>query len=153
MYRMDKRIIKKRLLEQCLELVQKKIGHLEMAMAEAESSANEYGPQSDIYDSQIMQIIGDRDMYAGQLKTEMDMLETLYKIDVNTTHDEVEFGSIVETESQKIFIAIGLGKLTIENTVYYAISTKVPFYLAMKGRRKGDAFEFRGNKFTILDIY
>ena len=130
-----------------------KIKHLETAMQEAEKSAHDYGKQSDVFDSHRMQLIGKRDMYAQQLKTEMEALETLHKIDLSLNHKFVEFGSVVITNNQKVFVSIGAGKISIENENYYAISLQVPFFKAMKGLKKGDEFEFRDNKLKILEVY
>jgi hypothetical protein len=65
----------------------------------------------------------------------------------------VEFGAIVFTDVQKVFISIGLGKVIVDSDTYYAISLKVPFFQAMDGKRIGDTFEFRGKTIKILDIF
>jgi transcription elongation GreA/GreB family factor len=153
MFRMDKQLLKNRLFERCLEIHRQRIVNLETAMKDAEESANQYGPQSDIFDSQIMEMIRSRDMYATQLSMELVHLETLHKIDPTIRSNKVEFGSVVETELQKVFVSIGLGKVLIENDQYFAISTKVPFFEAMKGKTKGEVFEFRGKNIRILDIF
>jgi len=145
--------MKKNIFDRCVEIQLEKIRHLESAMEDAQKSANEYGQQSDVFDSHKMQLIGKRDMYATQLKVEMDHLETLYKIDLTINHKAVEFGSVVMTDMQNVYISIGLGKLTVDNETYYAVSLKVPFFLAMKGLKKEDVFEFRGHEIKILDIF
>ena len=153
MYKMNNRIRKEEIYNKCLELHMEKISHLETAMQEAEKSAHDYGQQSDAFDSHRMQLIGKRDMYAQQLKTEMEALETLYKIDLSMNHQTVEFGSVVITNKQKVFVSIGAGKIPIENDTFYAISLQVPFFQAMKGLKKGDEFDFRGNKFKIVEVF
>lgn len=153
MYKMDNRLMKKNIFDKCVEIQLEKISHLESAMEDAQKSANDYGQQSDVFDSHKMQLIGKRDMYATQLKIEMAHLETLHKIDLTINHKAVEFGSVVITDMQRVYISVGLGKLTVDNETYYAISLKVPFFLAMKGLKKGDAFEFRGSNIKILDIF
>lgn len=153
MYKMNNRIRKEEIFNKCLEIHMEKIKHLETAMEESEKSAFSYGQQSDAFDSHRMQLIGNRDMYAQQLQTEMETLETLHKIDLSIHHQTVGFGSVVITDNQKVFVAIGAGKITIENDTYYAISLQVPFYQSMKGLKKGDEFEFRGNKIKILEVF
>jgi hypothetical protein len=153
MFKMDNRILKEKIYEKCHEVHMNKIKNLESAMQDAEKSAHDYGQQSDIFDSHRMQLIGKRDMYAQQLITEMDLLETLHKIDITINHKIVSFGSVVITNMQKVFVSIGLGKITIENDTFYAISLQVPFYQAMRGLKKGDEFEFRGKKIKILDLF
>lgn len=130
-----------------------KVRHLEAAMDEAEKMANEYEQSSDDADSHKMELIGSRDMYAKQLQAEMDLLETLNKVDITQEHKVVEFGSVVVTDMQKVFISIGIGKVQIENDTYYAISLQVPFYQSMKGLKKGDTFDFRGKKVKILNVF
>jgi len=150
---MDNRILKKKIYEKCLEVHLEKIKHLEGAMQEAEKSAHDYGQQSDVFDSHRMQLIGKRDMYAHQLKKEMELMETLHKLDISINHTTVSFGSVVITNMQKVFVSIGIGKVTIENDVFYAISLQVPFFQAMKGLKKDDEFDFRGKKIKILEIF
>ena len=153
MYKMDTKLIKRNLFEKCRELHLSKIRTLEAEMEEAEKSANEYVQESDIFDSQKMQLIGKRDMYAAQLSNESALLKTLYKVDPYVKNDKVEFGSVVITDLQKVFISIGLGKVNLDSETYYAISPKVPFYEAMKGLKKGDSFDFRGRKINIIDVF
>lgn len=130
-----------------------KVRHLEAAMDEAEKMANEYEQSSDDADSHKMELIGSRDMYAKQLQAEMDLLETLNKVDITQEHKVVEFGSVVVTDMQKVFISIGIGKVLVDNDTYYAISLQVPFYQSMKGLKKGDTFDFRGKKVKILNVF
>jgi hypothetical protein len=130
-----------------------KVRHLEAAMDEADKMANEYEQSSDDADSHKMELIGNRDMYAKQLQAEMDLLETLNKVDITLDHKVVEFGSVVVTDMQKVFISIGIGKVLVDNDTYYAISLQVPFYQSMKGLKKGDTFDFRGKKVKILIVF
>jgi hypothetical protein len=153
MFKMDKHYIKQQLYHRCISIQSDKIRNIERTMEDAQNSANEYGPQSDLFDSHIMQLIGQRDMYAQQLEVESNLLETLHKIDMSVNHQVVEFGSVVITDMQKVFISIGLGKIMLENEIFYAISLQVPFYVAMKGLKKGDEFDFRGKKIKILDVF
>ena len=150
---MDKTLVRKQIYSRCLELHMEKIKHLESAMEEAENMAHEYEQSSDETDSHKMELIGNRDMYAKQLQSEMDLLETLNKVDLNHDHNVVEFGSVVVTDMQKVFLSIGIGKIATEDDIFYAISLQVPFYQAMKGLKKGDTFDFRGRNVKILDVF
>jgi hypothetical protein len=150
---MDKTLVRKQIFNKCLEMHLEKIKHLESAMEEAERMAHDYEQPSDDLDSHKMELIANRDMYAKQLQVEMDLMETLNKINVQQVREKVEFGSVVITDMQKVFISIGIGKVAVENDVYYAISLQVPFYQSMKGLKKGDTFDFRGRPVKILDVF
>jgi len=58
----------------------------------------------------------------------------------------------VITDKQKLFVSVSLGKIELGNELFYAISTHVPIYKELINRKKGDKFEFNGNKFEILEI-
>jgi len=153
MFRMDKRLLKKKVFDACLKIQLERIEHIELAVDEAQKSANEYGQPKDRYDSYRMQLLSKRDMFGQQLKTGLEQLETLNKIDLTITHNKVSFGAIVITNAQKIFVSIGIGKISVENDNYYSISPMVPFYQAMKDLKKGDDFVFRAKTFKIIDVY
>jgi hypothetical protein len=150
---MDNQIIKQHIFEQCKAIQHIKLHNIEIAMKEAQANANEYSQGADLFDSNKMQMIAKRDMYASQLEVEMKQLETLNKLDLSVKHVVVEFGSVVITNFQKVFIAIGLGKVMVENDEFYSISPKVPFYQSMAGLKAGDHFEFRGKTIQILDVF
>lgn len=153
MFKMDKLILKQQILEKCRELQIEKIKHLEEAISDAEISILQIGQITDMFDTQRMQMIQNRDMYAGQLKGELEQLETLHKVDLSFRPDKAGFGSVVMTDKQKVFISIGLGKIKIENEEFYAISAQVPFYKAIHDKKTGDIVSFRDQQIKILDIF
>ena len=153
MFRMDKNLLKKEIFDSCLQHQLNKIQNIEKAMRDAQDSANEDEHPKDIYDASRVMMLGKRDMYAQQFSFEMDQLETLHKIDLSINHKTVEFGAVIITSMQKVFISVGLGKFAIENDIYFAISPNVPFFQSMKGLKKGEEFEFRGKKIKIKDVF
>ena len=66
--------------------------------------------------------------------------------------DSVSPGALVTTDSGSYFISIGLGKITIEEKVYYAISPQAPIYLAMRDKKEKEVFTFNGRQFKIISI-
>ncbi|MCD4745952.1 MAG: GreA/GreB family elongation factor [Bacteroidales bacterium] len=150
---MDKSLLKEKLFNECLKQQMKSVDNIKVAISEAQKSANEYGQPKDRYDAYRIQLLRKRDMFANQLKIGLEQIETLHKINLSINHDIVNFGALVITDEQKLFVSISLGKIMIDNETYYAISPMVPFYKAMKGLKKGDTFDFRGRKLKILDIF
>jgi transcription elongation GreA/GreB family factor len=150
---MDKLELKRKLVEECRQQLQKTVNNLQSAMDEAQQSANEYGPPKDRYDSFRMQQLRKKDMFGQQIKKSLDELYALEKIDLKTEMIKAGFGAVVLTNEQKIFISIGLGKLTLDNEIYYAVSVHVPLALALEGKQKGDIYEINGKKLEILDVF
>ncbi|MFZ4399078.1 MAG: hypothetical protein ACOYO1_03500 [Bacteroidales bacterium] len=150
---MNKPDIKKKLFDTCLQHQNEVVNNLKELMSEAQQSANDYGMPKDRYDSYRMQILRKRDMYGQQLEKALEEINILKKIDISKENKEVGFGSIIITTDQKLFISISIGKIDIENETYYAVSVKVPFYEVIKGKKKGDFFEFRGKQNQILEVF
>ena len=144
---------KKRLVEECKANLGIVAENTRIAMDEAQSSANEYGRPKDRYDSYRMQVLRKRDMFAKQLIQTNEQIDLLSKIGVDRLHDIVEFGSVVLTDKQNMFIATGIGRLKFEDGDIFVISPNVPVYEAIKGKRKGDVVDFRGSKFKIEEVF
>jgi len=150
---MDKLKIKKELIDKCFEMQQKNAMTVETAMKDAQHSANDYGSPEDRYDSFRGQMLTKRDMYAKKLHKALNDIKALNRISVDKENNSVEFGSVVVTDKQKMFIAIAVGKVRINGDSYFAISPNVPVFKAMNGLKKGDKFHINGNEFTIEDIF
>jgi hypothetical protein len=151
--KMNKTELKEKILNTCKLHLLQTIDNLKSAMEEAQKAANEYGPPKDRYDSFRTQLLRKRDMFAQQLTKANEQMDILNRIDPEKVLDKVEFGSVVITDKQKMFISIGLGKLHIDDLEFYAISPFVPIFNAMRDKKKGEEFVFNSNKFIIKDIY
>ncbi len=144
--------IKETLLNICKENQLESIKNLKLTMDEAQKSANDYGAPKDRYDAYRTQMMRKRDMMAQQLQKANEQFELLDRIDGEKEYDKVEFGALVITDKQKLFVSVSLGKITVESEDYYAISPAVPVYQAMEGKKAGEEFEFRGNTMKIVEI-
>ncbi len=145
--------LKKRLIEECKNMQLETIKNLKMVIDDAQKSANEYGMPKDRYDSFRTQLMRKRDMFSQQLLKANEQLDALNKIDLKLEMRAVEFGALVITDKQKLFISIGLGKFNFEEDDYYAISPLVPIFQAMEGKKQGESFNFRGADILIKEIY
>ena len=144
--------LKKKLHDACFAEIDERADSLRKVMDDAQQSANDYGQPKDRYDSYRTQLLRKRDMFGQQLGKILEQRTLLEKIDQEKTYSTVEFGALVVTDKQKIFVSVGIGKFIYKDEEYFVISPAVPFCKAMEGKNKGDAFEFRGQKFNIIDI-
>lgn len=144
--------IKKRLIAACVSQ-QEQIAQTSLGlMNEAQQMANEYGPPKDRYDAFRTKQMRQAEMYSHQYDTARQNIRTLQRIDPDKVTEEVGFGSLVFTDTQKMLISVSLGKIEMEGDTYYAVSVQVPVFQAMKGRKKGEEFLFNGKKHTIISI-
>lgn len=150
---MDKKEVKKKILDACLQMQLKQAETLRTEMAEAYQNAKEYGTPEDWLDTYKMDMLNKRDAYGVQLQKIQEEIKILEDIDPAKIFNEVAYGSVVITNTQKLVVAVGLGKIIIDNETYYAISPSVPIFVAIKGLKAGDTFDFRGVKNKILDVF
>lgn len=149
---MEKINIKQGLIQYAREIQYNSIKELKIAMEEAQKSANDYGAPRDRYDSYRNQMMRKRDMFAKQLKLAQDNLMALDKIPMDKKLNQIEFGAIVVTSMQNLFVSISLGKIDYEGKVFYAISPNVPIFNALSGKKVNDEIVFNGNRIKILSI-
>jgi len=150
---MNKTEIKSLLVEECRRRLLATISELEATMADFQQQANDYGAPKDRYDSFRAQMMRRKDMMGQQLSKEMNELKLLDRLDLKKESSTVSFGAMVITKDQNYFISIGLGKMEVNNESYFIISPVVPISLAMNGKKKGDIFDFRGNRIEIEDVF
>ena len=97
-------------------------------------------------------------MQLEQEKNEMQLSKVLHsknvlsQIDLEKQFDSVGFGSLVLTNQGKYFIAIGIGKVKLENETYFVISPDSPVGKLLLGKQKGEQFTFRSNDFLVLEV-
>jgi len=148
-----KRELKRQLLAHCLRLQEENADNLRAMILDVTESVDNQGQPVDGFDAYRSVQMDRRDLFAQQLdKAIMDM-QVLQRMDGSLLCREVRFGAVVRTREQNIFVAIGLGRVNLDGDCYFVISTQVPFYHAMAGKREGDAFEFRGREHTILEVF
>ena len=143
--------IKLHLLTECKRILKTTIDNAKEIVDEAQNDAQDY-QSNDALDGYRSQMLNKRDIFADQLNKAMEEFVVLDKVDAAKKSEEVGFGAVVITDSQKLFIAVGAGKIQYEKDVYYAISPKVPIFQAIKGLKKGDSYTFQGRKGKINEI-
>ncbi|WP_299523104.1 3-oxoacyl-ACP synthase [uncultured Lutibacter sp.] len=86
-----------------------------------------------------------------QLAVIFEMKEVLAKIEIQKISKIICLGSLIITNKASYFLAISAGKITIENTDYYAVSTNSPIGKQLLGKATGSIIPF--NEAEILAIY
>lgn len=101
------------------------------------------------------QSLNEANLIADQLEFANEELELLYRIKsfINTIHDKVELGAVVETNNATFFVSASIEQFEVEGKEYIGLSTKSPLFLTMNGLKKGDVFEYNDLKYSILDIF
>ena len=150
---MDNKALKEKLLNYCIKHQEDAISRLQKEIDDAQKMANDYGAPKDRYDAFRTKMMRQRDMFAQQQEKANIVLNTLQKIRMDAVFDKVEFGAVVITDKQKLFISAGIGKIEVSGNTYFAISPIVHIYKALEGKGMGDEVVFNGMKITIKEIF
>jgi transcription elongation GreA/GreB family factor len=147
-------IIKRQLMDQCIALVEQRIGNSRQAMNAAQESANAEDKSSagDKYETGRAMAQIERDKAAQHLKEAMHLMKTLQTINLKSSTGLVTLGSLVKTDVNHFFIAISLGKQTVANADYYVIAPITPIGRLLMGLRIGSQFSFNNQVHTIREI-
>jgi transcription elongation GreA/GreB family factor len=143
---------KKKLVEKCLEEQTKVVSILQNEINDAQQQSNDYGQARDRYDAYKTKLMRQIELFSKQLAQANLVLTTLQRIPSDKQNDKVEFGAIVTTNKQKLFVSAGLGKIELDGEEYFAISPNVPIFNALKGKKKGDSITFNGMEFVIVSV-
>lgn len=149
---MELKKIKEKLAAKCIDQQSEAIRQLELEIAEAQKMANEYGQPKDRYDSFRTKLMRQIEMYAGQLDKAKMVMNTLQILPLNKELIKVEFGALVITNKQKLFISAGLGKIELDGETYLAISPQVPIFNALKDKKPGNKIKFKGTSIQIITV-
>ncbi|MFZ6050511.1 GreA/GreB family elongation factor [Halocola ammonii] len=88
----------------------------------------------------------------AQLNKTIALKNQLNKIDPKKKLSEVEFGSLINSERGTFFVSIPFGKVEIDGTTIFVISPAAPLAQAMIGKKSGEAANFQGSDFKILEV-
>ena len=150
---LNKKELKKQILEACMAEVQRTMDNLKSAMDEAQQQSNDYGPPKDRYDPFRTQMMRRRDMFAQQLQKAMEDLAVLKKINPIELKSKVEFGAVVITDMQNLLIGAGTGKFMVAGKTYFAVSAAVPIFKTLKDKKAGETVVFNGRKIWIVEVF
>lgn len=147
-------ITKQALHLHCLQLVNDRIAHLKAASAELKEalSSEESNSAGDKHETGRSMIDLEQEQISGQLKQTLDVRDTLERLTPRVKPENIVPGTLVETDAGIYYIAVGLGKVTFEDTLVFVVSAEAPIGAAMLGHKPGESFNFNNRVFNIKSI-
>ena len=146
---------KKRLQKKFVDIIEKLIDNIHIAMNAAQDTANneEKSSVGDKYETSRAMSHLEKDMHAKQLSSNIKEIEALLSVDCNKLFNSAQKGSLVNCEAISFFIAAGLGKLAFENEIVFLVSPGAPFSKILYGKKTGDTIIFNKKEYLIKDVY
>jgi hypothetical protein len=139
----------------CIALVKQRCTNAELAMQQAQDSANnqEKSSAGDKYETSRAMGQSDRDMNARQLQEAQKDLAFLNAINTTVVNHTAAPGSVIELGGNLFFIAIGLGPVKAEDKTVMVISHKSPLFEQLKNKKAGDTLVFLEKEQKVMDVF
>lgn len=147
-------MIKEKLYKHCLAHIEQRIANSKKAMEEAQAAANEESKSSagDKFETGRAMMQRERDKNAKQLTEAVHIKQVLKQINWERKTDTVEAGSLVITNQGAFFISISVGKIILDETIYFAISMATPIGKLLQGKRVGEEASFNERSYRVEEI-
>jgi hypothetical protein len=145
---------KQKVYEHCISILNKKIEELNSALSQATESANNETKSTagDKHETSRAMMQLEQEKLGKQLKELRDQKTELEKIDISKINSQVAKGSLIESDKGFLFIAIGLGKMIVDDQNVFVISSQSPLGKLLIGKKGKDVVEMNGVKYTLHKI-
>ncbi len=146
--------IKIQLYQQLQKQINQRVANAQKAMQAAEDSKNNETKSSagDKFETSRAMMQGEEERNKIQLAKALALRQQLAQIDISKTEEKITVGSLVYTNQGNYFLTVGLGKLMIDETTYFAISLASPIGQLLFGKEVNDTVSFRGKMIEIQQI-
>ena len=146
--------IKKQIFNQIILIFEERIEMAQLAVNSAKESRDNEPKCSagDKYQTDRTMMQTELEKNRVQLNKILNMKNELLKIDLQKNYNKIEYGSLVLTESGNYFMSTGLGKISLGNKKYFAISFASPMGKLLHNKKAGDKFIFMGKEIVISDV-
>ncbi|WP_411273814.1 3-oxoacyl-ACP synthase [Daejeonella sp.] len=138
----------------CMEYVEDRISTAQQAITAARESANDDTKSSagDKYETGREMMQQEIDRNRKQLEESQKLKLILERIDLDKTMDLVQNGALVTTNYGKFYISISLGQISVDDCIYYAVSSVSPIGLKLMKQSKDYEFDFNGKLFRVMKV-
>lgn len=146
---------KQQLHEHCLTIALEQVSNLNAIMAELKDALGSESKSTagDKHETGRAMIQLEQERAGHQLRQAEELLLALQAINTMLPPTEtIQLGSLAITDKGSFYISVGLGKITLDGKLYYAVSPTAPIAVALLGKRVGDGPVFNGQQMVVKSI-
>lgn len=147
--------IKKQLFTKCAEYAQKRLDTVKEAIDTLKEAADEETKNvtGDKYETGRAMLQLEMENYSKQLAEARKLKEQMDRITPNSICYSIESGCLAFTDQGTYYVAISVGKITLDGKDYFAVAPSSPIGEKMLSKKAGDEVELNGRKFKITKVY
>ncbi|MHC8949948.1 GreA/GreB family elongation factor [Sphingobacterium hungaricum] len=145
--------IKEKLKQICLDLTEKRIQEIEVGIASAQEAifSDTKNSAGDKYETSREMLQQDLTRFENQLSLAKEDYAVLSNLE-SSPNKLIGLGSLIETDQGFFYIAVGIGKVMLDDATYYAISPQSPLAKEFLGKKKGNKVNFNQKEFSVKEI-
>ncbi len=147
--------LKEKLLQKCFQTIENQLLVIEKGIAEAQAAANEDTKSSagDKYETTRAMMQIEIENLSKRLADAQRILQILQQINVQKQYVAATTGAVIATTQGNYFMAVGIGKMTVEGVDFFVISPQSPIGAKLHHTNVHDEVAFNGKKIIINAIY
>ena len=151
----EKITIKQELLSLCFEQVNEKLRRVDLAMSEAQESANNESKSSagDKHETGRAMAQLEKEKMLKQRAEILNLKRTLDLINVKDAFSKAALGSVVKADSGNYFLSTAIGLLEVNSEKYFAISLVSPIGQLLLNKSASETVNFNGKNILINQVY
>jgi transcription elongation GreA/GreB family factor len=146
--------LKYKLHQHCVELVQLQLDTIQTSLDQLMEAKNSETKSSagDKYETGMAMIQNQEELYRRQQAEAKGRMNQLTAIDAERTLTAIDKGALVISNIGVFYLAVGIGKVTIDQKDVFVLSLESPLGKSLKGKRSGDIIVFNGKTAPIDSV-
>ena len=146
--------IKQELYDVCQEHIDERLKSIKDSIREVQESllSETKSSAGDKHETGRAMLQLEREKLGNQLLEVEKLKQKLTRIAIDIKSSKVGLGSVVYTTQFNYFVSLSIGKITVKDTIFYAISPETPMGQLLMGKQTGEQVAFNSITFKILKI-
>ena len=146
--------IKQKLYNHCQEFVAEKLETIQKTIQSNKEALNSETKSSagDKHETGRAMLQLEMEKAGQQLNIVQQMQEQISRIDVSSKNNIGCLGCLITTNTYNYYLALSIGKVTIDLDDYFVISSSSPIGKLLLGKKKGDCINFNNTQICIENI-
>lgn len=146
--------VKQQLINQCEAYVADRLQRVREVIERAghDAQAEQKSAMGDKYETGRAAAHLQQENALVQLAEAEKLSASLRLLRLGNAYEQVVPGCLIQSTRHRFFIAIPLGKVSVEGDVYFVISPQAPVGKSLLGKRVGDSFVFQGQTEIITTL-
>lgn len=147
--------IKSQIYQEILQRLEQNILEAQIAYVQAKESRDSDTKSSagDKYETGREMMQREMDKCSALMDQNKHSLQIIQHVPIHRTYESVEKGALIITDKGMYYMLVGLGKISLDQNDYFAISPESPIGSLFLGKKVGEFILLRDQKIHIKGIY